>query len=260
MQIAAILPVFDETESVRALVAELHALIPDRLHQVLLVLAPRSSKQSFAVAEELCAAHRHTELYVQREVPGVGRAYREGYQLARGSHILMMDSDGEMQTETVPRLIAEMERTGADVVIASRWASGGGAIGYPPLKYFLNRGYQYLFRALLWTSLSDLTFGFKLLRREVVEAIEWTACFQDIGAESTMYPLCAGFKIAQVPTVWRGRAGVSQHSLSLSRNLLYVRAAGRALVLRDRLRKRRAEGSGEAAPRAEPSDQGQTPS
>jgi dolichol-phosphate mannosyltransferase len=237
MKISVVLPVYDETDSVRALVTALHQLIPDRLHQVVLVLAPKSSEASFAVARELLATYSDTELYVQQEVPGVGRAYREGYRRVTGTHVLMMDSDGEMQPETVPRLVATMERSGADVVIAARWAPGGGALNYPRLKYVLNRSYQYLFRGLLFTSLADLTFGFKLMRREVVDSIEWSACFQDIGAETTMYPLRAGFRIAQVPTVWKGREGVSQHSLSLARNLLYVRAAARALLLGRRLRR-----------------------
>ena len=250
MRISVVLPIYDETDSVRDIVRELHQLIPDRLHQVVLVLAPKSSEASFAVARELMAAYPGTELHVQQRVPGVGFAYREGYEHVTGTHVLMMDSDGEMQPETVPRLIEAMERTGADVVIGARWAEGGGATNYPPLKYVLNRTYQLLFRGLLLTRLADLTFGFKLLRREVVDEIDWTAQFQDIGAETTMYPLRLGYKVVQVPTVWRGRATVSQHSLSLARNLLYVRAAARALLHPRRLRKEgapRGPGSGGGA-------------
>ena len=86
---------------------------------------------------------------------------------------------------------------------AGRWARGGGAEGYDRLKYVLNRGYQTLFRVLFRTRIHDLTLGFKLARADVMKSLPWTSQFHDIGCETTMRVLRAGYRVVEVPTVWR---------------------------------------------------------
>ena len=49
---------------------------------------------------------------------------------------------------------------------------GGGFVGYSRFKRVLNWGFQQLFRLLFATRLSDLTYGFKVFRAEVVHATD----------------------------------------------------------------------------------------
>ena len=40
-----------------------------------------------------------------KEIGGNGNAYRQGFKHITGSHVLMIDSDGEMDVQTVPLMI-----------------------------------------------------------------------------------------------------------------------------------------------------------
>jgi dolichol-phosphate mannosyltransferase len=222
--LSAVLPVFAEEETVPELVGRLHELVGDRLLEVLVVTSPRSPDRTLEVCREVASRFPRVRTMEQTRSPGVGFAFRDGIEAAAGDLILLMDSDGEMDVEDVPRLLARLESTGADMVVGSRWAKGGGAVGYDPLKLVLNRGYQLLFRALYTTRIHDLTFGFKLARAPLLKSLSLNAQFQEIGCEVTLKALRARWRVEEIPTVWRARkAGVSTNPLS--RNLEYARLA-----------------------------------
>jgi dolichol-phosphate mannosyltransferase len=223
------MPVFAEEDSVPELVERLEELIGGELEEILIVLSPRSPEATLKICHTVAAAHAKVKLLTQKQVPGVGFAFRDGIEAARGDWILLMDSDGEMDVEDVPRLITVLRERGADLVVGSRWMKGGGAEGYDARKWVLNRGYQTLFRILYRTRIHDLTFGFKLGRAPVLKSFDYTAQFQEIGCEVTMRALKAGFRVEEIPTIWRARKqGVSTNPLK--RNLRYATFALKILA------------------------------
>ncbi|MHC9541561.1 MAG: glycosyltransferase family 2 protein [Vulcanimicrobiota bacterium] len=221
MKLSIVSPVFAEGEVVRELVSKLIEVAGEKLLEIIIVISPKSPPESKSLCESLAGEFPVVKVHTQKKFPGVGYAYRDGFELANGTHILMIDSDGEMDVSTVPLLLKKMEETGADMVVGSRWAPGGGAVGYDPLKYFLNRGYQILFQILFWTKIHDLTFGFKLMKVEVARSVIWTAQFQDIGVETTLKPIKAGFHVEEIPTVWRSRS-TGATTNNFLRNFRYI--------------------------------------
>ena len=137
----------------------------------------------------------------------MGRAFREGYARVRGNLVLSMDSDGEMELATIPRMIAEMARSRVGLVVGSRWLPGGGFVGYSPTKLWLNWGFQQLFRLLFRTRLHDLTYGFKLLRTELVRSIAWEASLHEIGCETTLKPIRLGIPVGGGAHHLEGKGG-----------------------------------------------------
>jgi dolichol-phosphate mannosyltransferase len=139
---------------------------------------------------------------MQERNPGLGLGVRQGIHEAAGTHILLMDSDGEMDVTTVPLMLEKLLAERVDLVIGSRWAKGGGVVGYSRTKYLLNRAFQIVFRILFRTNVRDLTLGFKLCRADVMKALHWNAQYHDIGCETTLRPIRAGCSVAEVPTTW----------------------------------------------------------
>ncbi len=229
-RVSVLTPVFSETETVRQIVAWLHQELGPRLEEIIIVQSPRSSEASRTVCRELVVEYPQVRLHVQQQNPGLGRAVREGFELAHGNVVLMIDSDGEMEIDTVPRLLAEMERGGHGLVAASRWLPGGGFSGYSGPKYYLNWGFQQVFRWLFWTRLTDLTYGFKLLRAELVKGIAWEGTLHEIACETTLKPIRLGVSVGEVPSKWTARTqGVSKNTFW--RNFRYVRLAWSILTV-----------------------------
>ena len=132
-RISVILPVFGEGDSVLEVVGGLHALVADRLKEIILIVSPFSPKTTFSICEEVVSRYPSARISVQKENPGLGFAIRQGIAEAGGEYILMMDSDGEMDVSTVPTMLAVLRERKADLVVGSRWIGGGGAEGYAPI-------------------------------------------------------------------------------------------------------------------------------
>jgi dolichol-phosphate mannosyltransferase len=227
-RISIVMPVFSETDTVRIVVGWLRDNLAARLHEIIIVISPRSSPESYAVCEEMTRLDSRITLLVQQVNPGVGNAFREGYARATGNLILSMDSDNEMELAAIPKMLQALAAHNFAVVVGSRWLRGGGFVGYSPMKRVLNGGFQQLFRVLFLTRSTDLTYGFKLLRAEVVHGIAWEATLSEIGCETTMKPLRAGFRVGEVPSVWTARTQ-GRSTNNFWRNFRYVRMALRVL-------------------------------
>jgi dolichol-phosphate mannosyltransferase len=223
-----VMPVFSETDALRDTYQGLVAVLGDRLLETVIVMSPRSTEASQAICRQLAEQDPRIRLHVQQENPGVGRAFREGYALVRGNPVLSIDSDGEMDVATVPLMLAAMAKGNYGLVVGSRWAKGGGFVGYGPFKYWLNWGFQRLFRLLYWTKIHDLTYGFKLLRAEVVHGIIWES-ISEVGCETTLKPIWLGVPATEVPTVWRVRAQGESKNKSLN-NFRYLKMALKIMV------------------------------
>ena len=223
-QLSAILPVFSETATLVELVRDLVRLAGPDLFEIRIVTSPNSPPETLAACRQAQALFPNTNVSVQRRSPGVGFAYRQGIEDAAGDVLLLMDTDGEFDVDTVPLLLEKLRETNADLVVGARFAKGGGVEGYPPVKYFLNRAYQLLFGVLYRTRIHDLTFGYKLGKAAALKSLPLTAQFQEIGCEVTLRALKTGFRVEEVPTVWRSRkAGASTNPLR--RNLKYASLA-----------------------------------
>ena len=218
------LPIFAEREVLVELVEGLTSLVDPYLHEIILLIADRAPDETREICAGIAERFPVCRISEQLDNHGLGIGVRQGIAEASGTHILLIDSDGEMDVNTVPLMIQKLEETGADMVVGSRWAKGGGVEGYDSFKYFLNRTYQLLFRLLFRTSVHDLTLGFKLARTDVMQSLPWNSRFHDIGCETTMRVIRAGYHVTDVPTVWRKRKEGSS-SNPFFHNFKYVRKA-----------------------------------
>jgi glycosyltransferase involved in cell wall biosynthesis len=228
-RLSVVLPVYSETETVRQIVDWLMDNLGDLLGEIIIVVSPRSQPASRTICDDLAQSDERVRVHVQVNNPGLGYAVREGLALTTGNLVLMMDSDGEMEIETVTRMLAEMAGGNHGAVFASRWSKGGGFRGYSKLKYCLNWGFQQLFQVLYWTRIRDLTYGFKLLRGELARGITWEGKLHEIACETTLKPIWLGVSVAQVPSRWTARTlGASKNSFW--RNFRYVAMALRIKI------------------------------
>ena len=205
IKLSVVVTVFSETFSIDETVKIL--LDNDRgyIQEILLLTSPRASEETFAICRKWEAQEPRVKLLVQKNNPGIGWAYREGMEAAKGNYVALMAADLETEPAAIDRMVRKVEETGCDEVIANRWLPGGGFTNYDPLKLVLNWIFQKAFRILFRTPIGDFTFGLKLLSKTVVDAIAWEGKTHEVCIETTVKPLKKGFHLEQVPTVWVGR-------------------------------------------------------
>src|SRR5256885_9310640 len=129
-----------------------------------------------------------------------GAALRSGFQQALGEYILTLDADGSRDPSFLGAIWAARHDVG--VVIASRYIAGGGA-EMPASRKALSRTLSFVLRRGLSLPYSDLSSGYRLYRREALEAVALQATGFDILQEVLIRMVAAGFEIREVPLRYR---------------------------------------------------------
>jgi dolichol-phosphate mannosyltransferase len=203
-----ILPTYNEAENISPVVRAAR----DRLRpgDTILVVDDNSPDGTGAIADELAHEIHGVEVLHRPGKQGLGRAYLAGFvhALAGGADLVLeMDADFSHDPGDLPRLI-EAAGQGADLVLGSRYVSGGEVADWGLLRRLVSRGGSWYARIILGVDVRDLTGGFKCFRRNVLESLDLDAVHADgygFQIELTYRTIQAGFRVVEVPIVFRDR-------------------------------------------------------
>ncbi len=219
---SVILPLMDETVSLSKTVEIILAEASDDVEELLIVVCERTKPESMAVATALAQRLPDLVLIHHQNLPFLGGAIREAFDLARGSHVIMMASDLETDPVDVPTLIAEAKRRPDAIIAASRWRRGGRFEGYSKVKLAANWVFQRAFAVLFGTVLTDMTYGYRLFPTKVVQSIKWEELRHPFLFETVVKPLRLGVEVVEIPSVWKARTE-GRSSNTFMRNFEYFR-------------------------------------
>jgi len=229
IRLSVVVTVYSETTSIAETIETLVGRDRGYIHEILLLVSPRSSEETFSICRECAARDSRIKIVVQKNNPGIGWAYREGMEAASGNYVALMAADLETEPAAVDRMVEKIVKTGCDGVIANRWLPEGGFTNYDPLKYVLNWIFQKSFKILFRTKIGDLTYGFKILSKEITRSIEWEGTLHEICVETTVKPIKRGYHIEEVASTWVARCeGASANTFF--KNFRYVRSALHTLL------------------------------
>jgi hypothetical protein len=220
--VSVFLPVMDETGSLVKTVEIILADCGDAIREFLLVVCQRTTPAAREFAAKLVVRFPDKVKIVEQQRPFLGGATQDAFDLATGSHFLMMASDLETPPDRVKEYVAQGRAHPNAIITGSRWIKGGGFEGYSKLKWFLNFIFQKSFSLMYWTHLSDMTYGFRLIPTALVKAIRWEEVRHPFLFETLVKPLRLGVEVIEIPITWRAREeGVSNNPFM--RNFEYFR-------------------------------------
>jgi hypothetical protein len=123
---------------------------------------------------------------------------------------------------------------GYDIVCGSRYIRGGSRIGGSKAKGFFSSFVGRSLYYLLGLPTHDIANAFKMYRKKVIDSIDIESCGFEVSMEIPLKAYYLGFKITEVPTIWRERAkGKSKFrifKLSSSYIKLYIWAIFKSLT------------------------------
>lgn len=235
LQLAVVIPVFNEADNVAPLLAALEAALAGLAWEA--VFVDDDSKDGTAARVRAVAVHDRRVRIVQRiGRRGLASAVVEGVLASAAPVAVVMDGDLQHDEMVIPRLLALIE-DGADVAVATRYAPGGSTGEWSADRLRISRAATRWSRRLLRTDLSDPMSGFFAVRREVLVAtaprlsnIGFKILFDLVASSPT--PL----RIAETPYVFRNRLhGESKLDLKVSQEfvvLLLEKTFGRVVPVR----------------------------
>ncbi len=167
-KILVISPTYNEAENIQTFISSVF-LIKDLS---LLVIDDNSPDGTADIVLSNMKKNTNLHLISREKKLGLGTAYIEGFEWFLNSDYdfcVQMDSDFSHTFEDLVGLLKYIEN--ADLIIGSRYVPGGSTKGWSTYRRLLSKYANILSKTILNSHINDLTGGFKILSRKVIEEI-----------------------------------------------------------------------------------------
>ena len=203
-----ILPTYNEIESLETVLGRIRQNVPQA---DVLVVDDSSPDGTGRLADRLAAVDPGLTVLHRPAKDGLGRAYLVGFAHALDHayrYVVEMDADGSHDPSALPAML-DLAAGGADLVIGSRWVSGGSVRNWPWIRQLISRAGNTYSRVMLRSGIHDITAGFRVYRTDALRALDLSAvssqgyCFQ---VELACRLERAGRRVVEHPIVFIERA------------------------------------------------------
>lgn len=203
-----IVPTYNEVDNIDDLIGQLLALPVG----IGVIVVDDNSPDGTGERADQWAAENEGQVYVIHRVGklGLGTAYIAGFKYGlktlKATNLMTMDADFSHNPSFIPDMIDKSRQK--HVVIGSRYVSGGGSHNCTWKRIVLSRGANLVARTLLGLEAKDVTAGFRLYHREVLESIPLDSIFSSgYSFLVEMLFMCQrrGWQIGEVPIIFEDR-------------------------------------------------------
>lgn len=217
-RVLVVVPTYDETQSLPAILGRLHRALPE---VDVLVVDDSSPDGTGEWVREHSERDPRLHLLERPAKSGLASAYVEGLGWGTGAGydvLVQMDADGSHRPEQVAKLIARMDGPDhPDLVIGSRWVTGGEMVGWSRSRELLSRAGNLYIHVMLGLGVHDATAGFRAHRASWLSRSGVLARVGSTGygfqVEMTSASVRSGAVVAEVPISFdERRFGVSKLS------------------------------------------------
>lgn len=169
MKVSILIPCYNEKDTIREIIERVRsANVPDK---EIIVIDDGSVDGTRQILQQEITPLVDKIIYHERN-QGKGAAIRSGIPAATGDIIIIQDADLEYDPKDYPALIGPVVRDTADVVFSSRFAEQGPQVPAKNLHRAANKFLTFLSNMFTGLNLSDMASGYKMFRREILQAIE----------------------------------------------------------------------------------------
>lgn len=240
MRLLIVIPTYNEAQNIAALIYRIQSVLGNTLRPHILVVDDSSPDGTCSIVQGLARKDYPGRIATlcRPGKMGLASAYVTGFQwgLARGfDAIAEMDADFSHDPIYLPRMAAALRHY--DFVVGSRYTPGGGVKGWQMWRRIVSRGGSLYAQAILGLTIGDLTGGYNLWSRRVLETIGLERIRSDgytFQIELKYRAVRQGFRGMELPIVFEDRfAGHSKMSrrivLEAVWRVWHLRFAGRRL-------------------------------
>jgi dolichol-phosphate mannosyltransferase len=194
MKLSIIVPVYNEKDTVRTVLARVQAL--DIPKQIIIVDNCSTDGTREIVAS---MAGPGVEVVLQPRNMGKGTSIRTAIPRCRGEYTIIQDGDLEYDPSDIARLLDLAHRQNADAVFGSR-IKGAGAAGLPPsLRSYGRNAINWLFNVLYHARLTDVATCYKLVRTRLLQSLDLRCSGFDLDFELPAKLRKRGVEIHEAP-------------------------------------------------------------
>ncbi len=202
MKLSIVIPAYNEQDNIVDIVKRVEQSI-DVPHE-LIVVNDHSTDNTGQLIEEISQQHNNIILVENKLNRGFANAIKTGFDKARGDTVIPVMADLCDDIFLVKKMWDKINE-GYDVVCGSRYIKGGARIGGSKIKGFFSYSVGRSLHYLLGLPTHDISNAFKMYRKEVLGSVDIKSKGFEISMEIPLKAYYLGFRITEVPTVWRER-------------------------------------------------------
>jgi len=198
-----IVPAYNEEDCIARVIDEIETL---DLKFQLIVVNDSSTDGTDAKIKEKIKQYNNIMLINRKGRRGVGRCLNRAFEEVSSGYVTVVMADLADDINDIPKMIEKIEE-GYDVVCGSRYITGGHGRHKNRFKGFLSWLLGTTLQKIIKIPTSDATNAFKMYRASLLDDI--TPLMSDTfttGLEITVRAYRKGYKVSEIPTIWKDRS------------------------------------------------------
>lgn len=200
--VSLVIPTYNESESIRLLIPKIFEYaLKNNIDCEVIIVDDNSPDGTGAVADELGAQYNVKTIHRSGKL-GLSSAVLEGFKIANGDILGVMDADLSHDPAIIPDLIKAITEGGADIAVGSRYVKGGAIRNWPWRRVLTSKVAIWLSWPV--TKVKDSTSGFFFVRKECLDGVKLNPIGFKIGLET--FVKAKAKKIVEMPYVFTDRA------------------------------------------------------
>ncbi|MDP8275973.1 MAG: glycosyltransferase, partial [Candidatus Euphemobacter frigidus] len=207
-----IVPAYNEEFNISETIRTIHEIQTriDLPHK-LIVVNDNSTDRTREVVQDLQNRYPNLVLINRRGNHGLGRCLNRAYEEVEGGVIVAVMADLADDVSDIPKMLEKIKE-GYDLISASRYIPSGSGEHEDRVKHFLSRLLGKALQVLIGLPTNDATNAYKMYRATILNTLGILKSDNyTTGLELTVKAHLNGFKIVEVPTIWKDRSRGRSH-------------------------------------------------
>ncbi len=231
LRVMIVIPIFNEERNIVAVIDDLHAVLAS--HSIFIIAVDDGSTDGTSAVLESCALRYPGKIQIIKQPRnlGVQDAFWAGFSAAvqhdDAQAIVCCEGDGTSDLHLLPDMLTPIV-AGYDIVIASRYMTGGGQVGFPAHRRFVSRLGNVLLNFLFpYPGLTDFTIFYRAYRAQFLRRLlheDGKTAFRGRGFSANTSLLLTGLrdhpKIAEVANIYDYRLKKSKSAFRLAATVM----------------------------------------
>ncbi len=206
-QVSVIIPTFNESENICNILKSIKDYLP-KIELEAIVVDDNSPDGTGKIVEEYIQSMKNIAGYsisiIHRKAKaGLSSAILDGLKNSKGETIVVMDSDLSHPPQIIPKMLDKLKQTQCDIVVASRYVTGGAIHGWPFKRKIMSKIATKIAKKGLSVTANDPMSGFFVFRRKITDELKFDA----IGYKMLLELLVKtkGVRVEEVPYTFINR-------------------------------------------------------
>jgi len=203
MKLSVVIPAHNEQDNIAGVIDQVERSLSG-IDYELLVVNDHSIDSTAELVGKLSRKYNNIRLVENKLDKGFANAIKTGFASVKADVVIPVMGDLCDDLSTIKIMLEKIDQ-GYDVVCGARYVKGGARLGGSQLKGFLSSFAGNSLHYLLGVPTRDIANAFKMYRKKVIDSIKIESKGFEISMEIPLKAHYLGFKITEVPTVWKER-------------------------------------------------------